>query len=74
MASITLEEARAAKQAAQRLLATVDRVVGIGITRDGDGYAVKINLSEPVAPGIQLPTEIDGVPVRVEVTGSVRAR
>ena len=37
-------------------------------------YAVKINLSEPVDPGIELPTDIDGVPVRVEVVGTIRPR
>ena len=32
-------------------------------------YAVKVNLSGPVKPGTELPDEINGVPVRVEVTG-----
>ena len=68
-----LEEARAAKRTARRLLETVNRVVAIGITRLGGEYAVKVNLSGPVAPGIEIPAEIDGVPVRVEVTGPVRA-
>jgi hypothetical protein len=71
---ITLDEARAAKRTALRLLDAVDNVVGVGITRSGGEYAVKINLSGPVGPGVELPTDIDGVPVRVEITGPLRAR
>ena len=46
----------------------------MGITRVKGEYAVKVNLSEPIEPGTELPTDIDGVPVRVEVTGTIRAR
>jgi hypothetical protein len=74
MPLITLEKAQAAKKTAQRLFETVDIVVGVGITRLDGQYAVKVNLSQPVAPGAELPTEIDGVPVRVEVTGAIRPR
>jgi hypothetical protein len=74
MPPVTLEKAQAAKKTALRLLEAVDSVVGVGITRLGGKYAVKVNLSGPVAPGTELPTEIDGVPVRVEVTGSIRPR
>ena len=74
MPPVTLERARAAKRTAQRLFETVDIVVGVGITRLSGQYAVKVNLSGPVAPGTELPTEIDGVPVRVEVTGAIRPR
>jgi hypothetical protein len=74
MPLVTLERAQAAKKTAQRLFETVDSVVGVGITRLGGQYAVKVNLSGPVAPGTELPTEIDGVPVRVEVTGTIRPR
>jgi hypothetical protein len=74
MPEVTLERAQAAKKAALRLFETVDGVVGVGITRLGGEYAVKVNLSGPVAPGTELPTEIDGVPVRVEMTGPIRAR
>ena len=74
MPLVTLERAQAAKKTALRLFETVDSVVGVGITRLGGEYAVKVNLSGPVAPGTELPTEIDGVPVRVEVTGAIRPR
>jgi hypothetical protein len=74
MPQITLGEAQAAKRAALRRFETLGKVVGVGITRVAGEYAVKVNLSEPVEAGTTLPTEIDGVPVHVEVTGSIRAR
>ena len=74
MPVITLEKARAAKQSALRHLRSRDDVVGVGITRVSGKYAVKVNLSEEPEPGTELPDEIDGVPVRVEVTGTIRAR
>lgn len=74
MPQVTLKQAQAAKQMALRRFQTIARVVGVGITRVAGEYAVKVNLSEPVEPGTELPTEIEGVPVRVEITGSIRTR
>jgi hypothetical protein len=74
MAQVTLERARAAKEVARRRFEAIGKVVGIGITRVDGTYALKINLAEPVQPGTELPTEIDGVPLRIEVTGTIRAR
>ena len=74
MPEITLDRVRVAKEAALRRFTKLGKVVGVGITRVRGEYAVKVNLSEPVQPGVELPTEIDGVPVRVEITGPVRAR
>jgi hypothetical protein len=44
----------------------------VGITRLGDGYALKLNVAAEAAPG--LPTELDGVPVIVEVVGRITKR
>ena len=74
MSPITLEEARAARRTALRLVETVDRVVGVGITRRWGEYAVKFNLSGRIDPVVELPTEIDGVPLQIEFTGTLRAR
>jgi hypothetical protein len=74
MPQVTLEEAQAAKQAIRRRFETLGKVVAVGITRVGGEYAVKVNLSEPLEADITLPTEIDGVSVHVEVTGSIRTR
>jgi hypothetical protein len=74
MPGVTLEQARAAKAAALRRVERLDTVVGVGLTRvDGD-YAVKINLRAPLPQGTELPTDIDGVPVLIEVIGTVRKR
>jgi PII-like signaling protein len=44
---------------------------GVGITRCEDGFGLKINLSE--RDDLHLPSEIDGVPVQVEIVGEIRA-
>ena len=68
----TLEQARAAKSKAATLLARLP-VVGIGITRIGDGYGLKVNLSESVADDA-MPEQVNGVPIKVEVVGAIRKR
>jgi hypothetical protein len=70
---VTLEQARAAKAVALKRLRRVRSVVGIGITRVGGEYALKINLREPLARGVRLPADVDGVSVRVEVVGVIRS-
>jgi hypothetical protein len=65
----TLEQAQAAKEKAKRLFSSN---VGIGITRLDDGYAVKVNLRNPMPDEESIPTSIDGVPVRFEVVGEIR--
>jgi hypothetical protein len=67
----TLEEARAAKVRAKEVFPKLADVAGIGITRSESGYAVKVNLQRQPSPEVSLPGELDGVPVHVEVTGSV---
>lgn len=74
MPDVTLEKARAAKAAALNRFRSIGEVVGVGITRVEGEYAVKINLSAPPPPGVEFPLEIDGVAVRIEVTGRVLPR
>jgi hypothetical protein len=74
MPHVTIDEARAAKPVVLKWFSRLGEVVGVGITRVRDDYGVKVNLREPVRPGVDVPTRIDGVPVRVEVTGTVRAQ
>jgi hypothetical protein len=47
-------------------------VAGVGVTRVDGGYGVKVNLQEQPPPGLTLPEDVDGVPVRVEVVGTIR--
>lgn len=70
--SITLEQARAAKKVALAKLAHVPEVVGIGLTMIGDDYGLKVNLR--ATPKQELPATIDGVPIQVEVVGTIRKR
>ena len=72
MATATLESARAAKPAAQKVFAALADVAGVGIMRIGDGYGVKVNLRTAPAAGVVLPAEVEGVPVRVEGVGTIR--
>lgn len=65
----TLEQARAAKVRAVEELAALP-VVGIGITRVGDGYGLKVNLGAD--PTGEVPTTVAGVPVKVEVVKKIR--
>jgi hypothetical protein len=67
----TLEQACAAKPKAAALLAALP-VVGVGITRVGAGYGLKVNLSESVADAV--PEHVDGVPIKTEVVGAIRKR
>jgi hypothetical protein len=68
----TLEQARAAKTKAAALLAAFP-VVGIGLTRIGEGYGLKVNLSENSADNT-VPLHADGVPIKTEVVGEIRKR
>lgn len=72
--AVTLEQARAAKQSAKTLLASLPGVVGLGITKVGKDYALKVNLDAKLPPGTTAPKEVDGVPVRVEVVGKINKR
>lgn len=74
MAGATLDEARLAKASALSQFSRLADVVGVGITRLDGGYAVKVNLRCAPAKGVELPSTVDGVPVRVEVTGAIVKR
>ncbi len=74
MNETTLHQARAATAKVLAAYRHNRSVVGVGITRIGAGYGVKLNLQAPPAPEAVLPEEVDGVPVRVEVVGTIRKR
>lgn len=73
-AAATLEQARAAKDEALKLFSRLGSVVGVGITRVGEGYGVKVNLRESPEGGAEVPDHVRGVPVRVDVVGPIRKR
>lgn len=70
--SSALDKARAAKERAHKVFSKLADVVGVGITTVGSEYGLKVNLSSE--PTKDLPKEVDGVPVKVEVVGKIRKR
>jgi hypothetical protein len=69
---VSLERARAAKVKVLERFGSLAHVVGVGITRVSDDYGVKVNLSAPL--GTEMPSEIGGVPIQFEVTGTLIPR
>lgn len=70
----SLEQARAAKKSAKALLDALPGVVGVGITKVGEDYALKVNLRAPLPAGASVPDRVGEVPVRVEVVGRITKR
>ena len=56
------------------LLAQLPGVVGVGITKVGEDYALEVNLRAPLPAGMAVPERIGDVPVRVEVVGRITKR
>jgi hypothetical protein len=71
---VSLEQARRAKERAREVVGTLAHVVGVGIIRIGNDYAVKINLAAPPCTGFQIPATVDGVPIQVEIVGTITKR
>ncbi len=67
-----LAAAREAKNKAKVLLENIPHVSGVGITQVDERYALKVNLDEEPDPRHPIPDEIDGVPVVVHRTGTIR--
>jgi hypothetical protein len=72
MSDASLDQARAAKARALEVFARFGEVVGVGLVRLGAGYAIKVNFKSTPSSPDALPSAIDGVPVTVEVVGSIR--
>lgn len=72
MRPATLERARAAKRHVVELLADLPELEGVGVTFLDDGFAVKVNLRR-MPLSCDIPAEVDGVPILVEVVGPMRA-
>jgi hypothetical protein len=70
MRAATLEEAQAAKEVLKAKILGLPGIRGIGIALLDDGFGVKLNLSGESS--LIAPAEIDGVPVIVEIVGTIR--
>jgi hypothetical protein len=68
--SSDLREARDAKGRAREVFGRFGKVNGVGITRQGGRYAVKVSFEAPPQSG-DLPREIAGVPVIFQVVGKI---
>jgi hypothetical protein len=67
--SASREKARSAKARLGRRLEKNPRVNGVGITRSGNGYIVKVNVTDAE---VDIPEKFDGVDVRVDVVGAIK--
>ncbi len=74
MPTVTLKQAQAAKREVKRLACRIDKSAAVGITRIGEAYGVKVNLSAPPGDRDAIPAEVGGVQVRVEIVGQIRPR
>lgn len=72
MSAPDLERARAAKERLAALIADRPAVNGVGISPFEDGFCIKVDLAHPSDE--ELPQEFDGVPVRIEIVGTVTKR
>jgi hypothetical protein len=72
--SVTLAQARAAKEAAKETLATLPGVTGVGVSKVGEDYVIKVNLREALPDGVLAPARIAEVAVQCEVVGRVAKR
>lgn len=70
----TLDEVRAAKAQALAVFSELADVVGVGITSIGSAYGLKINLTALPKSTVKLPTHVAGVPVKVEIVGTISKR
>lgn len=70
----TLERVRNAKNAAEKTFSAWAKVVGIGITRIGGVYGLKVNVASAPSTAAALPREIECIPVHVEVVGPLKKR
>ena len=71
--SSTLEAARAAKEDFRGQLPASLGVSGIGIERLPDGFGLKVNLRRKPKDDAAMPLSHNGVSIRYEVVGTIRA-
>lgn len=71
---ISLEQTRAVKASAKALLAALPGAAGVGITKVGEDYGLKVNLREPLPAGVSAPERIGDVLVYVGVVGRITKR
>jgi hypothetical protein len=71
--AVSRDQARAAKLSV-KALDVLPADAGVGITKLGADYAVKVNLREPLPKGVSLPEKVDSVSLCVEIVGVITKR
>ncbi len=66
-----LDAARGAKEKVKQIFSQFGTVNGIGLTRMGEHYAIKVNFESEPHDQDHMPCEVEGVPVVVRVIGSL---
>jgi len=66
----TLEAASAAVEKLAVQIAGLPELCGLGVAVLDDGFAIKVNVS--AFPAAKLPDDVDGVPVIVDIVGTIR--
>jgi hypothetical protein len=74
MADSTIGDARRVKEKVAGIARAAGPIAGVGLTKVGNSYAVKVNLPKSRGIADQLPDSVDGVPVVYEVVGRITAR
>ena len=74
MPDTSLEDARKVKPVAGEAARRAGRVLGIGLSKVGNAYVIKVNFASHPLESARLPSVIDGVGVVYEVVGSVSKR
>lgn len=64
-----LEAARQVKERAKEIFSRYGSVNGIGLTRLEGHYAVKVNFESEPLDRANLPHDIEGVPIVIQVVG-----
>ena len=65
--------ARLVKDRLRQRLAGDARVLGVGLTRRADGFAIRVLVADLAAAELALPPEVDGFPVEVKPVGEIRS-
>lgn len=61
----TIDEVRHAKESVQAEFGSRDWFRGVGIAPDPSGMVVRLNVDPRAKEGVKLPTECEGVPVKI---------
>ena len=70
----SLESAKEAKSVAKEIFEKLLGDVSIGLFKLDDGYGIKVGVQKEIAPNLEMPSQVSGVPIKVESIGDVKKR